>query len=269
MHCHTRHSGQAKHLKFLRCRDCYSRPLDVYRTAKRRGMDLVTITDHDSIDGCLELLDRLGPVPDFVMGEEATAFFPRFGHEVHVGIYGLTEAQHREIQRLRREGDALVAYLRAQGLSTPSIIFSMAFRIRRASRNLSSTWRGFLTSSKSATARSSSSTIPSSCACSKSARAVRLSLTALSRSRRSAARSGGSREATPIHCVASGAPILRARPQTPRSSSPTSAAAAAAFSALTRTTFRLPRTSTAWCFGITQLYFRLATANFPSGRGSR
>jgi predicted metal-dependent phosphoesterase TrpH len=116
MHCHTRHSGQAKHLKFLRCRDCYSRPLDVYHTAKRRGMDLVTITDHDSIDGCLELLDRLGPLPDFVMGEEATVFFPRFGHEAHVGIYGLTEAQHGEIQRLRRDGDELVAYLRGQSL---------------------------------------------------------------------------------------------------------------------------------------------------------
>ncbi|PYV13196.1 MAG: hypothetical protein DMG21_21590, partial [Acidobacteria bacterium] len=66
--------------------------------------------------GCLELLDRLGPLPDFVMGEEATAFFPRFGHEAHVGIYGLTEGQHREIQRLRRDGDELVAYLRQAGL---------------------------------------------------------------------------------------------------------------------------------------------------------
>lgn len=116
MHCHTRHSGLAKHLKFLRCRDCYSRPLDVYRTAKRRGMDLVTITDHDSIDGCLELVDRLGPLPDFVMGEEVTAAFPRFGHEVHVGVYGVSEFQHREIQRLRRDGDELVAYLRAERL---------------------------------------------------------------------------------------------------------------------------------------------------------
>ncbi len=106
----------AKHLKFLRCRDCYSRPLDVYRTAKRRGMDLVTITDHDSIEGCLELLEHLGPLPDFVIGEEATARFPRFGHEVHIGIYGLDERQHREIQRLRGDGDELVAYLRQENL---------------------------------------------------------------------------------------------------------------------------------------------------------
>ncbi|HEV2351904.1 MAG TPA: PHP-associated domain-containing protein [Terriglobia bacterium] len=116
LHCHTRHSGHAKHLRFLRCRDCYSTPLDVYKTAKRRGMDLVTITDHDSIGGCQELLDRLGDLPDFIMGEEASVFFPQFQHEVHVAIYGLNEAHHREIQRLRPNGEELVAYLRQHEL---------------------------------------------------------------------------------------------------------------------------------------------------------
>src|SRR5271169_342412 len=116
LHCHTTHSGHAKHLRFLRCRDCYSRPLDVYKTAKRRGMDLVTITDHDSIGGCLELLDRLGELPDFIMGEEVTVGFPAFRHEVHVAVYGLNEAQHREIQRLRPNGEELVPYLRQNRL---------------------------------------------------------------------------------------------------------------------------------------------------------
>ncbi|MGD0695467.1 MAG: PHP-associated domain-containing protein [Terriglobia bacterium] len=116
LHCHTRHSGHAKHLRFLRCRDCYSRPIDVYRLAKRRGMDLVTITDHDSIDGCLELLNQLGPLPDFLMGEEVTVYFPAFQHEVHVAVYGHNEPQHREMQRLRSNGEELVAYLRQNRL---------------------------------------------------------------------------------------------------------------------------------------------------------
>ncbi len=116
LHCHTRHSGHAKHLRFLRCRDCYSTPLDVYKTAKRRGMDLVTITDHDSIGGCLELLDRLGDLPDFIMGEEVTVCFPEFRHEVHVAVYGLNGSQHGEIQRLRPNGEELVAYLRQNHL---------------------------------------------------------------------------------------------------------------------------------------------------------
>ncbi len=116
LHCHTRHSGHAKHLRFLRCRDCYSRPTDVYRLAKRRGMDLVTITDHDSIDGCLELLNQLGSLPDFLMGEEVTVYFPAFRHEVHVAVYGHNESQHREMQRLRSSGEELVAYLRQNRL---------------------------------------------------------------------------------------------------------------------------------------------------------
>ena len=116
MHCHTLHSGRAKHLRFLRCRDCYSRPLDVYLTAKRRGMDLVTITDHDSLDGCLALLDRLGDLQEFITGEEVSATFPEFDHTVHLGVYGLNEAQHREIQRLRANANELLPYLRQQNL---------------------------------------------------------------------------------------------------------------------------------------------------------
>ncbi len=116
LHVHTRHSGRAKHLRFLRCRDCYSDPVDVYRTAKQRGMNLVTITDHDSIDGCLELLNRLGNLPDFIIGEEVSAFLPEFQHTIHIGVYGLNEAHHGEIQRLRGNGEELVAYLRRHRL---------------------------------------------------------------------------------------------------------------------------------------------------------
>ena len=107
LHMHTRYSGPVKHLRFFRARDCYSQPLEVYRRAKRRGMDLVTITDHDSIDGCLELLNKLGDLPGFVMGEEVSAYLPRFRHTVHIGVYGHNEAQHRDIQRLRSNGEEL------------------------------------------------------------------------------------------------------------------------------------------------------------------
>lgn len=116
MHCHTRHSGRAKHLRFLRCRDCYAKPLDVYATAKKRGMNLVTITDHDSLDGCLELLDRLGNLPDFITGEEVSAYFPEFRHTVHINVYGLNEAQHQDITRLRGNAEELIPYLRQANL---------------------------------------------------------------------------------------------------------------------------------------------------------
>ena len=75
-------------------------------------MDLVTLTDHDSISGCLELLDHLGPLDDFMIGEEVTTYFPEFDHSIHIAVYGITESQHHEIQRLRTNGVELVAYLR-------------------------------------------------------------------------------------------------------------------------------------------------------------
>jgi len=78
-------------------------------------MDLVTITDHDSIDGCLDLLNRLGDLPDFVMGEEVSAYLPQFQHTIHLGVYGHSEAQHREIQSLRANGEEIGGLLAAAG----------------------------------------------------------------------------------------------------------------------------------------------------------
>ena len=38
--------------------ECATPPEEVYELAKRRGMDFVTITDHDTIDGALQIADR-------------------------------------------------------------------------------------------------------------------------------------------------------------------------------------------------------------------
>ncbi|MEO8348165.1 MAG: PHP domain-containing protein, partial [Acidobacteriota bacterium] len=57
LHCHSVYST-FKYFRIANTRDSYNRPEDVYRTAKERGMDFVTITDHDSIDGCLYLLNK-------------------------------------------------------------------------------------------------------------------------------------------------------------------------------------------------------------------
>ena len=116
LHMHSYFSGPAKHLRILRCRDSYSSPVAVYQRAKKRGMDLVTITDHDSIDGCLELLERRPLLDDFIIGEEVTAYVPEFDHYVHVAVYGLNERQHREAQKLKGNVRELTGYLRSQGL---------------------------------------------------------------------------------------------------------------------------------------------------------
>jgi predicted metal-dependent phosphoesterase TrpH len=116
LHVHTMHSRVNNDLAFLRSRDCYSRPADVYRVAKARGMDLVAITDHDSIDGCLELLDARPDAADLIVGEEISCRIPASNIEAHVAAYGMTEALHRDVQRLRGNVFDVIARLREAGV---------------------------------------------------------------------------------------------------------------------------------------------------------
>ena len=76
-------------------------------------MDLVTITDHNRIEGCLEIADR----PGVFISEQVSTRFPEDRCEVHVLVWGLTEAQHREIQALRENIFDLQRYLAAENLA--------------------------------------------------------------------------------------------------------------------------------------------------------
>lgn len=113
LHCHTRFSV-FKYFRRANTRDCYNPPEEVYRLAKERGMSYVTLTDHDSIDGALYLLNKYPDMNDFFIGEEVETYFPETAQRIHIGVWGLNEAQHREIQRLRPNIRELVPYLKSE-----------------------------------------------------------------------------------------------------------------------------------------------------------
>jgi predicted metal-dependent phosphoesterase TrpH len=69
-------------------------------------MSVVTITDHDSIDAAEVLRSR----PDFFLSEEVTVIMPS-GTKMHLGVYGLNERDHAEIQHRRNDFMALLMYL--------------------------------------------------------------------------------------------------------------------------------------------------------------
>ena len=116
LHVHSWHSGYNHDLPFLRSRDCYADPVAVYRTAKARGMDFVTITDHDSIDGCLELLDGCPVWTTSSWARKCRAGCRGARVEVHFGVWGLTEAIHRDLQPLRENAFDVAAFLRGAGV---------------------------------------------------------------------------------------------------------------------------------------------------------
>jgi predicted metal-dependent phosphoesterase TrpH len=88
------------------CRESYNDPTEVYDRLKRLGMSIVTITDHDSIDA----LETLRHYPDFFLSEEVTVTMPS-GTLMHLGVYGIGERDHAEIQRRRNDFIALLMYL--------------------------------------------------------------------------------------------------------------------------------------------------------------
>jgi hypothetical protein len=80
-------------------------------------MDLVCLTDHDSLDGCLEFLEAHPDAPDFIIGEEIGCLVPDApGLRAHLGAIGMTERVHRDLQPLRSNVFDVAAFLRAEGV---------------------------------------------------------------------------------------------------------------------------------------------------------
>ncbi|MEF3168125.1 MAG: glycosyltransferase [Deltaproteobacteria bacterium] len=94
-------------------RESYTDPLELYSIARDRGMTHVTITDHNTIDGCL----CIAHLPDVMVSEEVTAVFPEDGCKIHVLVLDITESMHAEIQRLRENVYDLVQYLNMEGIT--------------------------------------------------------------------------------------------------------------------------------------------------------
>ncbi len=81
-------------------------PHEVHALLKRRGMDLFTLTDHDSIEGA----EKLRREPNFFLSEELTCRMPS-GTEVHIGVYDFHERQHAQLLQRRNDLVALLMYL--------------------------------------------------------------------------------------------------------------------------------------------------------------
>lgn len=109
MHCHST-ASQLSRLgvqRSLGLPECATPPEEVYALARQRGMAFVTITDHDTIDGCLELAGR----PDCFVSEELTARFAGEPQAVHILCYGIDPGDHEWLQAHAGDVEACAAYL--------------------------------------------------------------------------------------------------------------------------------------------------------------
>lgn len=131
LHVHT-NASIFKYFRAANSHDSYNEPEEVYRLAKARGMDFVTFSDHDTIEGCLRFQDRHPDLTDFFVSVEVETFFPRTGHRIHVNVFDLTRHQHAVVERKRRDIFELVDYLRAESLLYSANHLFQSYRMRQA-----------------------------------------------------------------------------------------------------------------------------------------
>jgi glycosyltransferase involved in cell wall biosynthesis len=114
LHVHSLHSTDSGNFALRRARlgESFTEPERVYETCLRRGMSLVTITDHNTVEGALRIADR----PNTFLSEEVTTRFPEDDVPLHVLVWRLSEEDHHHLQEHRPSVYELVDFLIARDL---------------------------------------------------------------------------------------------------------------------------------------------------------
>jgi glycosyltransferase involved in cell wall biosynthesis/predicted metal-dependent phosphoesterase TrpH len=109
LHCHSTASQRSKLgvQRALGLPECATPPQEVLELALARGMDFVTITDHDTIDGVLEIADD----PRVFISVELTCWFREEPQAVHVLCLGITPAQFADLQAISNCVESVAEYL--------------------------------------------------------------------------------------------------------------------------------------------------------------
>jgi len=115
LHVHSSYSNKPTYwaMRKFNVPESYTSPRHLYRVARERGMDFVTITDHNAINGALEI----GHLPGTFISSEITAHFPENGCKVHVVVLHISEGQFGMILELRKNVYEMVAYLQSQRIA--------------------------------------------------------------------------------------------------------------------------------------------------------
>jgi glycosyltransferase involved in cell wall biosynthesis len=116
LHVHSKYSGISSmfFLQKNQINESYTEPEYIYHTAKKMGMDYVTITDHDLIEGIQKLMQK--HPEDTFMGVELTAYFPEDKTQVHILVYGFTENQFKVLDQKRHNIYDLRKYIFQENL---------------------------------------------------------------------------------------------------------------------------------------------------------
>ena len=114
LHVHSKYSDRPTEwfLRRIGAPESFTEPAEVYRICREKGMDFVTISDHNGIAGALEI----AALPNTFISSELTTYFPEDGCKVHCLVQGITEKQFADLQGIRENIYDLRQYLEEQDI---------------------------------------------------------------------------------------------------------------------------------------------------------
>ncbi|MGK0374564.1 MAG: glycosyltransferase involved in cell wall biosynthesis [Arenicella sp.] len=117
LHVHSKYSDQPSTWghKVYNSPESFTDVETVYLQAKTRGMDFVTLTDHDDIRGSLELV-RSHPEDCFISCE-VTTFFPEDNCKAHILVYGISQSQYQHLMVIAKNIYLLRDYVVEQNIA--------------------------------------------------------------------------------------------------------------------------------------------------------
>ncbi|MBS3763785.1 MAG: PHP domain-containing protein, partial [Planctomycetes bacterium] len=130
LHIHSKYSNRPSEwfLRRIGAPESYVEPETIYKRCKARGMDFVTITDHNRIEGALDIAH----LPGTFISSEITTYFPEDGCKVHCLVYGIAEEEFERIQEVRES-----IYELREFLFEEDILHSIAHPLYRINNRLS------------------------------------------------------------------------------------------------------------------------------------
>ena len=115
LHVHSRYSDTSGNagIRALRSAESFTDPVELYHAQRARGMDFVTVTDHNTLGGSL----AIAHLPGTFLSCEFDTWFPEGQQRVHVVALGIDEPTFAKADAARTSVYDLVACLREAGVT--------------------------------------------------------------------------------------------------------------------------------------------------------
>lgn len=114
LHVHSKYSSESGRwvLRSLKAPESFTPPELIYELARKRGMDLVTITDINTIEGAMSI----SHLPGSFVSEEVRTFLPGTRSSVHMLLYNITPEQHDQLVPIRDSFYELMEYIQDRNI---------------------------------------------------------------------------------------------------------------------------------------------------------